>query len=133
VYSLRIACDDKYPRLIDEAAAAIAALHPSRPVHRLTDWQEALVTQDPAFFLRGLFNSDGCRVANWATHTVGGELKRYEYPRYQFSNESSDIMALCQWALDLVAIPWRMPRRNVLSVGRREAVAALDRYVGPKS
>lgn len=35
VYSLRIACDDKYPRLIDEAAAAIAAAHPSRPAHRV--------------------------------------------------------------------------------------------------
>ncbi|HEU4947957.1 MAG TPA: hypothetical protein VFT31_12455 [Kribbella sp.] len=30
-----LACDDKYPRLIDEAAAAIASLHPSRPVHRV--------------------------------------------------------------------------------------------------
>jgi hypothetical protein len=167
VYSLRIACDDKYPRLIDEAARAIAALHPNRPVHRvqavgytavvsywkhwpclfpqhgpgpkhqrdirLADWQKALVIQDPGLFLRGLFNSDGCRVANWATRPVSGELKRYEYPRYQFSNESADIMALCQWALDLVAIPWRMPRRNALSVARREAVAALDQYVGPKS
>lgn len=167
VYSLRIACDDKYPRLIDEAAGAIAALHPNRPVHRvqavgytavvsywkhwpclfpqhgpgpkhrreirLSDWQQALVAADPGLFLRGLFNSDGCRVANWATRPVGGELKRYEYPRYQFSNESADIMALCQWALDLLAIPWRMPRRNALSVARREAVATLDQHVGPKS
>ncbi|HEY0687760.1 MAG TPA: helix-turn-helix domain-containing protein [Kribbella sp.] len=35
VYSLRIACDDKYPRLTHEAAGAISALHPSRPVHRV--------------------------------------------------------------------------------------------------
>ena len=35
VYSLRIACDDAYPRLIDEAEAAIVAVHPSRPVHRV--------------------------------------------------------------------------------------------------
>jgi hypothetical protein len=167
VYSLRIACDDKYPRLIDEAASAMAALHPSRPVHRvqavgytavvsywkhwpclfpqhgsgpkhqreikLTDWQTALVIEAPGSFLRGLFNSDGCRVANWATRPVDGALKRYEYPRYQFSNESADIMALCQWALDLLSIPWRMPRRNALSVARREGVAELDRHVGPKS
>lgn len=167
VYSLRIACDDKYPRLIDEAAGAIAVIHPNRPVHRvqavgytsvvsywkhwpclfpqhgpgpkhrreiwLTEWQTRLVAEEPGFFLRGLFNSDGCRVANWTTRPVAGVLKRYEYPRYQFSNESADIMALCQWALDLVGIPWRMPRRNVLSVARREAVAALDQYVGPKS
>jgi hypothetical protein len=42
-------------------------------------------------------------------------------------------MALCQWALDLLEIPWRMPRRNALSVARREAVEALDRFIGPKS
>ncbi|MEV8371956.1 transposase [Kribbella sp. NPDC056861] len=35
VYALRIACDTKYPRLIDEAATAIAVIHPSRPVHRI--------------------------------------------------------------------------------------------------
>lgn len=35
VYALRIACDDAYPRLIDEAASAIADVHPSRPVHRV--------------------------------------------------------------------------------------------------
>jgi hypothetical protein len=42
-------------------------------------------------------------------------------------------MGLCQWALDLVGIPWRMPRRNALSVARKEGVAALDLVVGPKS
>jgi hypothetical protein len=167
VYSLRIACDDKYPRLIDEAAAAIAALHPSRPVHRvqaigytsvvsywkhwpclfpqhgpgpkhrrrieLADWQREIVLAHPGRFLRGLFNSDGCRVANLAIRPVAGRLKRYEYPGYLFSNESADIMGLCQWALDLLGIAWRMPRRNVLSVARRKAVALLDEHVGPKS
>jgi hypothetical protein len=164
VYSLRIACDDKYPRLIDEAAGAISALHPSRPVHRvqaigytsvvsywkhwpclfpqhgpgpkhrrrieLADWQREIVLAYPGRFLRGLFNSDGCRVANWAIRPVAGQLKRYEYPRYMFSNESADIMGLCQWALDLLGIAWRMPRRNALSVARQTAVALLDDHVG---
>jgi len=167
VYALRIACDDAYPRLIDEAEAAIVEVHPSRPVHRvqavgytsvvsywkhwpclfpqhgpgpkhqrrikLVAWQQDIVADNPELFLRGLFNSDGCRVANWATRPVGGQLKRYEYPRYMFSNESADIMRLCQWALDLLGLPWRMPRRNALSVARREAVARLDEFVGPKS
>ena len=86
----------------------------------------------PGRFLRGLFNSDGCRVANWAIRPVAGQLKRYEYPRYMFSNESADIMALCQWALDLLGIAWRMPRPNALSVAQK-AVALLDEQVGPKS
>jgi hypothetical protein len=167
VYALRIACDDKYPRLIDEAATAIAAVHPNRPVHRvqavgytsvvsywkhwpclfpqhgpgpkhhrtieLAAWQREIVAEYPELFLRGLFNSDGCRVANWTTRVVAGQVKRYEYPRYMFSNESADIMRLCQWALDLLEIPWRMPRRNALSVAQREAVRTLDRLIGAKS
>ncbi|WP_432892612.1 transcriptional regulator [Kribbella sp. CA-245084] len=167
VYALRIACDNAYPRLIDEAASATADVHPTRPVHRvravgytavlsywkhwpclfpqhgpgpkhrrkieLASWQQEIVANHPELFLRGLFNSDGCRVANWATRTVRGEVKRYEYPRYMFSNESLDIMHLCQQSLDLLAIPWRMPRPNALSVARQEAVTQLDTFIGPKS
>ncbi|GAA1554342.1 hypothetical protein GCM10009804_09010 [Kribbella hippodromi] len=167
VYALRIACDGVYPRLIDEAERAVAAVNPRRPVHRvravgyisvvsywkhwpclfpqhgpgpkhrrtitLADWQRELVAEYPERFLRGLFNSDGCRVANWVTRTVAGQTKRYEYPRYMFSNESRDIMALCQWALGLLDIPWRMPRPNALSVARREAVGRMDGFVGAKS
>ncbi|WP_320067164.1 hypothetical protein [Micromonospora sp. RTGN7] len=95
----------------------------------LAGWQRKIVTAHPGDFVRGLFHSDGCRVANRVT-TRG---KGYIYPRYMFSNESADIMGLCQWALDLLGIAWRMNRRNSLSVARREAVAALDRHVGPKS
>jgi DNA-directed RNA polymerase subunit N (RpoN/RPB10) len=78
--------------------------------------------------LRGLFHSDGCRVTN---RVQRGE-RHYEYPRYHFSNESADIMRLCQDTLDHLGISWRMCRRNLLSVARREAVAALDEHVGPK-
>lgn len=167
VYALRIACDDVYPRLIDEAEYVVRIVHPTRPVYRvqavgctsvvsywkhwpcllpqhapgrkhlrkieLEGWQQDLVAKYPELFLRGLFNSDGCRVANWATRTVAGQTKRYEYPRYMFSNESPDIMHLCQWALDLLHIPWRMPRPNALSVARHQAVSRMDEFVGPKS
>lgn len=167
VFALRIACDDVYPRLIDEAESAVRAVHPNRPVHRvaavgytsvvsywkhwpclfpqhgpgrkhlrtiaLADWQQEIVAEHPELLLRGLFNSDGCRVANWTTRTVAGQVKRYEYPRYMFSNESPDIMRICQQALDQLTIPWRMPRPNALSVARHEAVATLDTFIGPKS
>ena len=95
----------------------------------LTDWQGHVVRADPGGFVRGLFHSDGCRVSNRVT--VRG--REYAYPRYMFVNFSADIMSLCQWALDLLGIAWTMNRRNSLSVARREAVAALDRHVGPKS
>ncbi|WP_327024930.1 transcriptional regulator [Micromonospora sp. NBC_01739] len=159
---LRIACSNAWPGLIEACETAMLQVLASRvqrvpqpgcvrvqsygthwpcllPQHgpgkkhermiALDGWQEHLVTLMPGDFLRGLFHSDGCRVSNRVT--VRG--RRYAYPRYMFVNESADIMGLCQWALDLLGIAWRMNRRNSLSVARREAVAALDRHVGPKS
>lgn len=103
-----------------------------RPI-RLEDWQTEVVEAFPADFLRGLFHSDGCRVANWATRMVGGERKRYDYPRWQFVNASEDILGLCTWALDLVDVAWRRTGPRVVSVSRREAVARLDALIGPKT
>jgi hypothetical protein len=56
----------------------------------------------------------------------------HEYPRYFFSNESKDIMRLCGEALDRLGVEWRMARPNSLSVAKRDAVARLDEFVGPK-
>ncbi|WP_432050624.1 transcriptional regulator [Verrucosispora sp. NA02020] len=95
----------------------------------LTSWQWEILNEHAGHFVRGLFHSDGTRCANRVT--VRG--RTYVYPRYMFVNESADIMGLCQWALDLLGVAWRMNRRNSLSVARREAVAVLDRHVGPKS
>jgi hypothetical protein len=62
--------------------------------------------------------------------TVRG--KRYAYPRYFFSNESADIMALCGAALDRIGAEWRQNRPNSLSVARAPGVALLDTFIGPK-
>ncbi|MER7271044.1 transcriptional regulator [Micromonospora carbonacea] len=159
---LRIACTAAYPRLIDlceQAMLVVLAAKVQRipkrgcvsvessgvhwpcllPQHGpgkkherpivLADWQRALVAARPGDFARGLFHSDGCRVTNRVTMRGRG----YVYPRYLFSNESADIMGLCQWALGLLGVAWRMNRPNSLSVARREAVTVLDRHVGPKS
>lgn len=99
----------------------------------LAAWQEDVVRAFPADFLRGLFHSDGARVNNWATRTVAGQRKRYDYPRWQFSNRSDDIMALCCWALNLVEVPWRRSGPWTVSVSRRAAVTRLDALIGPKS
>ncbi len=47
-----------------------------------------------------------------------------------FSNESEDIIGILTGALDLLGIPWRRPRRNMVAVSRREGVEALDRVCG---
>jgi hypothetical protein len=95
-------------------------------------WQQEIVTIFPGPFLRGLFHSDGCRIINRVRRKLAGGDRWYEYPRYFFSNESADIIGLCAQTLDQVGVSWRMARRNVLSVARREAVARLDEFVGPK-
>ncbi len=103
-----------------------------RPI-LLEPWQREIVERHPGQFLRGLFHSDGCRVTNWTRRLVAGEMKRYEYPRYFFTNTSTDVMALCEWALSLLDIGWTRPSPKQLSVARRADVATLDEHVGPKS
>jgi hypothetical protein len=99
----------------------------------MADWQRALVSAHPADFLRGLFHSDGSRVKNWATRPVAGVMKRYEYPRWQFTNCSAEIQQWCCDALDLVDVPWRRSNQKTISVSTRAGVARLDELIGPKS
>ncbi|MGO4256237.1 helix-turn-helix domain-containing protein [Marmoricola sp. RAF53] len=165
-YALRIACDARYGRIIDDVGRLLHTVHPDRPVFRvrasgcvvvqsnwkhwpclfpqhgpgpkhqrqlvLTDWQRRTIAEEPGAFLRGLFHSDGCLVKNWATRPVGGRIKRYEYPRWQFVNESRDIMQWCGEALDRVGVRWRQTKPRVLSVSRRDDVARLTALIGEK-
>ncbi|WP_433302782.1 helix-turn-helix domain-containing protein [Actinoplanes sp. CA-030573] len=158
---LTVTCDMRYPGLIHEVSYAMEACGARTagfqertgcvavrahwthwpclfPQHgpgvkhirkiELAGWQQEVADVHVVRFLRGLFHSDGSRFANRVV--VNG--RRYAYPRYTFVNKSTDIMALCGRALDLRAIAWRMARPDTLSVARREAVARLDQFVGPK-
>ena len=58
--------------------------------------------------------------------------KWYAYPRYFFSDESPDIRWLFVTACAELGVESRPNRRNSVSVARRESVAILDRFVGPK-
>jgi hypothetical protein len=98
----------------------------------LEPWQLAIAEREPGRLLRGLFHSDGCRITNWTEKKTSTGTKRYEYPRYMFSNKSTDILGICAAALDHLAIAHRRPRWDMISVARRSAVAALDEHVGPK-
>ena len=99
----------------------------SRPIY-LADWQREIVAADPRPFLRGLIHSDGWRGLN-RVHVKG---KDYAYPRYQFSNRSQDIKDLFCWACDLLGVEWRPWARHHISVARRDSVARLDEFIGPK-
>lgn len=102
----------------------------------LESWQQEIVDAHPWEFVRGLVHSDGCRNINWTTRMVGGERKRYEYPRYWFTNVSDDIRKLYTDTLDKLGIEWRHCTRHGnpynISVARRESVALMDTHVGPK-
>ncbi|MFE9610539.1 helix-turn-helix domain-containing protein [Streptomyces sp. NPDC006012] len=102
----------------------------------LEPWQQEIVDTHPWAFVRGLIHSDGCRITNWTTRTVGGERKRYEYPRYFFTNKSDDIRKLFTDTLDAVGVGWTTLARGSdpfnISVARRASVALMDVHVGPK-
>ncbi|MEU3463174.1 transcriptional regulator [Streptomyces sp. NPDC006733] len=102
----------------------------------LEPWQREIVDAHPWEFIRGLIHSDGCRITNWTEKVIGGELKRYEYPRFFFTNKSVDILKLFGDALDSVGVEWKLARRSNgaynVSVARRASVALMDLHVGPK-
>jgi hypothetical protein len=99
---------------------------------KLEPWQQEIVISHPGDFARGLFHSDGCRLVNRVRRRLPGGDRWYEYPRYLFVNMSPDIHRLCGEALDRLDVAWRFSKPTTISVARREAVARLDEFVGPK-
>lgn len=99
----------------------------------LDPWQDEIVEEHSAAFVKGLFHSDGCRTVNRTRGIVNGVEKAYEYPRWMFSNKSEDIHRLCEAALDRLSIAHRRSRADTVSVSRRDAVELMDRLVGPKT
>lgn len=95
----------------------------------LTGWQQQLVDDAPQAFLRGLIHTDGWRGLN-RVHVKGRD---YAYPRYQFSSRSDDIRKLFTDTCDKLGIEWRPWARYHVSVARRESVALLDTFIGPKT
>ncbi|MEU4152261.1 transcriptional regulator [Streptomyces sp. NPDC026659] len=102
----------------------------------LEPWQQEIVDAHPWGFVRGLIHSDGCRITNWTEKLIGGERKRYEYPRYFFTNVSDDIRRLYTDTLDKLGVQWTHCTRNGnafnISVARKPSVALMDAHVGPK-
>jgi hypothetical protein len=105
---------------------------PGRKHHRrieLEPWQEEIVGAAPEAFLRALIHTDGWRGLN----RVRVKGREYAYPRYQFSNRSDDVRRLFTKTCDSMGIAWRPWGRFHISIARRDAVATLDRFIGPKS
>jgi len=159
VYKLRVFCCSDYPGIIGRVIATGRAVLPGKvtghrtpnvrlvvvtshwkhmpcvfPQHGpgrkherliiLDDWQNTIVLDHPKPFLRGLIESDGCRGVNWVNGT--------NYPRYQFTNVSDDIRALCTRTLDQLEVHWTQMNARNIAIARRPDVAYLDSFIGPK-
>lgn len=167
VYKLRVACDVKYPGIINQVAAHIVIARgvdkvgfvslegcvdvfsywkhwiclfpqhgPGRKHNRaieLAPWQEEIVKAHPRALIRGLIHSDGNRHINPVTRRLRSGIKHYKYTRYMFTNASDDIRGIFTNALASLDITWTKTTARDISVARREDVALLDTFVGPKS
>jgi hypothetical protein len=160
VYKLRIALDAKYPAIVSEAAHSMQSTMPSSKVSRrlsrsnymevyayakawlclfpqhgpgkkhersivLTHWQRDAIRSRPDLLLRGLLQSDGCRFQN--TGRCG-----WSNPRYSFSNVSADIKRIFCDACELLGLRWTTAPPKTIYVSRKDDVALLDLFVGPK-
>ena len=94
----------------------------------LADWQQRIVEAHPDQLVRGLIHSDGSRHINRIRHPH----KTYEYTRYEFSNRSQDIKRIFCDACDALGVGWRVMNRDAISIARRDSVARLDAFIGPK-
>jgi hypothetical protein len=110
--------------------------HGRGPKHKrgiwLADWQQRLAERWPEALLRGLIQSDGCRFINTGR---GG----WRHPRYVFSNVSSDITSIFCTACDCVGLRWTAAfpsdksKAVAIYVSRKDDVARMDEFVGPKA
>jgi hypothetical protein len=99
----------------------------------LVDWQVDVVDAHPELLLRGLIHSDGCRFINPVKRQwKDGPVKLYKYPRYMFTNASDDIRRIFCEACDRLEIEWKQSNWRTISVARRDSVARMDEFVGPK-
>jgi hypothetical protein len=98
----------------------------------LERWRLAIVQKYPGEFAKGLFHSDGWRGVNRVRRKLADGDRWYEYLRYLFINESGDILRSCGETLDQLGVAWRFFATERDMRGRRQAVARLDEFVGPK-
>jgi hypothetical protein len=98
-----------------------------RPI-LLAPWQGRIVAASREAFVRGLIHSDGTRIV--AMERKGSYVRRA--PRYAFSNRSEDIRRLFCDSCDALGVRWTRPSDHQIAIYRKDSVARLDTFVGPK-
>jgi len=102
-----------------------------RPIE-LAEWQESVVKAHPNELIRGLVHSDGCRSLNRVRRPLRDGVREYAYPRYFFSNRSPDLLRLFATTCARIGVDTRPDGPHMISVARRDSVAFLDTFIGPK-
>lgn len=95
-----------------------------RPI-ALEAWQQDVVQREPEQLIKGLIESDGCRIV--------ANDRGVPSVRYHFSNKSEDIKDIYCRALDAVGVRWTRPCSRQIAVYRKACAAELDQFIGPKS
>jgi hypothetical protein len=159
VYRLRIKTDSRYPGLIADCAAAMAAVMPANRVliQKLPYNAVEIGCSSKAWPL--LFPQHGpgrkhereIELADWQEQIVEQFPKEFlrglihsdgcrvanrvngkDYPRYFFDQVSDDIRRIFCDACDRLGIEWTQSRWKTISIARAGSVALLDEFVGPK-
>ncbi|MCB0858035.1 MAG: hypothetical protein KDB57_07940 [Solirubrobacterales bacterium] len=99
----------------------------------LVKWQTEIVDEHPKAFIRGLIHSDGSRCMNTFKMNLKNGPKEYSYPRYFFTNYSTDIQEIFCRSCDQLGIRWSRSNWRNISISHRKSVALLDEFVGPKN
>lgn len=99
----------------------------------LVEWQVEIVNGHPKAFVRGLIHSDGSRCMNTFTVQLKNGPREYSYPRYFFTNYSTDIQQIFCDACDRLGIRWSRSNWRNISISHRKSVALLDEFIGPKT
>lgn len=95
-------------------------------------WQQKLIDAYPGPLIRGLIHSDGCRATNTVSGHGACKQRRYSYPRYMFTNMSDNIRFLFVEACERLNVRWTQTNARTIAVSRRDDVARLDTFIGPK-
>lgn len=160
VFRLRIKTDSRYPAVIQECAAAMAAVMPANSVliqqmpYRAVEigcsskkWPLLFPQHGP-----GRKHERTIELAPWQEEIVARFPREFlrglihadgcrvlnrvngkEYPRYFFSQVSDDIRWLFCDACERLGIEYTLSRWDTVSIARSRSVALLDEFVGPKT
>ena len=135
VWKLRIFCADAWPGLAEGCVRAMRAIRPDNKVFTVQKegCTEALSTSRhwPCLFPQhgaGKKHLRRIELAQWQQVIV----ERYPGKFARGLLHSDGYRGLNRIRHTLVGVEWRFSKPNTISVAKRDAVARLDEFVGPK-